>query len=132
MRKSDETQYDVFIGAIYLILAALLSLFAPALLSMAGDVDAGQAFALKISSVSMLSLAVHAWLVRNAGASKTRSAVVPGFTILFARRAATSLYGQFALPAPQNHGAWMQAVIQGLIAVGFFPGRTGQHFGKTS
>ena len=108
------------IGAIYLILVSVLSFFAPALPALVGDVDAGQAFVAKISAVQGISLAVIAWLVRNAGASKTRDAVVLGFTILFALWAAISLYGQFALPAPQNQGSWVQAVIQGLIAAGFF------------
>jgi hypothetical protein len=92
----------------------------PILPAVVGDVDAGQAFVLRISSVSGLSLAVIAWLVRNAEASKTRDALVLGYTLLFALWALVSLHGQFILPAPDNQGSWVQAVIQGLIAVGFF------------
>ena len=110
------------IAAIYLILVAIGSFLAPLAPAMFGDLDVSSAFVLKVMGVSLLSLALIAWLVRNAEASKTRDSVVLGYTLLFALWAVLSLYGQFVLPAtePASQNSWVQAVIQGLIAVGFF------------
>jgi hypothetical protein len=71
-----------------------------------------------VGAVGWLSLGVIAWLVRNAEASKTRDALVLGYTLLFAVWAIISLIGQFGPFAalPGHTGSWVIA----LIAVGFF------------
>jgi len=110
------------IAAIVLILLSLLSLLAPAAPAAFGVMDAGQYFAIMIGAVGWLSLGVIAWLVRNAEASKTRDALVLGYTLLFGLWAVVSLIGQFgqfgALPA--HNASWVIALIQALIAAGFF------------
>jgi hypothetical protein len=67
----------------------------------------------------MLALGVIAWLVRNADASKTRDSLVLGYTILFALWAIVSIYGSF-LDMPTHSISWLPALIQALVAVGFF------------
>jgi len=110
------------IAAIVLILLSLLSLLAPAAPAMFGVIDAAQYFAILVGAVGWLSLGVIAWLVRNAQASKTRDALVLGYTLLFAVWAIISLIGQFGQfgALPGHNASWVIALIQALIAVGFF------------
>lgn len=68
--------------------------------------------------VANLGLALIAWLVRNAEASRVRDSVAVAFTVFFALHAVTSLYGQFTDNSSSMH--WVMATLQGLIAVGFF------------
>ncbi|OGO70931.1 MAG: hypothetical protein A2Z37_02030 [Chloroflexi bacterium RBG_19FT_COMBO_62_14] len=110
------------IAAIVLVLLSLLSLLTPAAPAAFGVIDAAQYFSIMIGAVGWLSLGVIAWLVRNAEASKTRDVLVLGYTLLFGLWAVVSLIGQFgqfgALPA--HDASWVIALIQALIAVGFF------------
>jgi hypothetical protein len=110
------------IAAVVLILISLLSLLAPLAPGAFGVMDAAQYFSIMVGAVGWLSLAVIAWLVRNAEASKTRDALVLGYTLLFGLWALVSLIGQFgqfaALPA--HSASWVFALIQALIAAGFF------------
>jgi hypothetical protein len=110
------------IATVVLILVSLLSLLVPLAPGAFGVVDAAQYFSILVGAVAWLSLAVIAWLVRNAEASKTRDALVLGYTLLFGLWAVVSLIGQFgqfaALPA--HSASWVIALIQALIAVGFF------------
>ena len=105
------------IAAVLLILIGILSLFAPP--AMFGTTDVAAAFSGKLGGVSWLSLGVMAWLVRNAEASKTRDSVVLGYTLLFALWAVVSVYGSF-LDMPNANISWIPALIQALLAVGFF------------
>ena len=105
------------VAAILLILVGILSLFAPP--AMLGTTDAVAAFEGKLGGVAWLALGVMAWLVRNAEASKTRDSVVLGYTILFALWAIVSVYGSF-LDMPSANISWIPALIQALLAVGFF------------
>jgi hypothetical protein len=105
------------IAAIVLILFGLLSFFAPPALT---GTDVTAAFSAKINGVVLLSLGVMAWLVRNDGPSKTRDSVVLGYTLLFALWAAVSLYGVFLVDMPTHTISWGPALIQALLAVGFF------------
>ena len=110
------------IAAIALVLISLLSLLTPAAPTMLGIVGVGEYFYILVAAVGWLALAVIAWLVRNAEPSKTRDAVVLGYTLLFAVWAVISLIGQFGPFAalPSHSGSWVIALIQALIAVGFF------------
>jgi len=105
------------IAAIVLILLGLLSFFAPP--ALAGT-DATAAFSAKINGVVSLSLGVLAWLVRNDGPSKTRDSVVLSYTLLFALWAAVSTYGIFLVDMPSHNISWGPALIQALLAIGFF------------
>jgi hypothetical protein len=105
------------IAAIVMILMGLLSFFAPPALT---GTDATAAFSSKIIGVVLLALGVMAWLVRNDGPSKTRDSVVLGYTLLFALWAAVSIYGIFLVDMPSHNISWGPALIQALIAVGFF------------
>ena len=105
------------IAAIVLILMGLFSFFAPP--ALAGT-DATAAFSAKINGVVSLSLGVMAWLVRNDGPSKTRDAVVLGYTLLFVLWAAVSVYGSFLVDMPSHNISLRPALIQVLIAIGFF------------
>lgn len=67
--------------------------------------------------VASLPLGIIAWLVRNAEPSKTRDAVVLGMTIFFVVEAPVSAYGYLVDPGSPH---LIFAVIEGLIAVGFF------------
>ena len=113
------------IAAILLILSGIGSLLGPvvarAALSAAvgAALDDATAFNILLSGVVFLSLGVIAWLVRNAEASKTRDSVVLGYTLLFALWAVVSVYGSF-LDMPARSISWLPALIQALIAVGFF------------
>jgi len=106
------------IAAVFLIFAGIVSLFAPP--AMLGTTDATAAFSGKLGGVSWLAFGVMAWLVRNAEASKTRDSVVLGYTILFALWAVVSLYGVTLSDMPSHNISWIPALIQALIAVGFF------------
>jgi hypothetical protein len=105
------------IAAIVLILFGLLSSFAPP--ALAGT-DPTAAFSAKINGVILLALGVLAWLVRNDGTSKTRDSVVLGYTLLFVLWALVSLYGVTLTDMPSHNISWIPALIQALIAVGFF------------
>jgi len=72
----------------------------------------------RFTGVEELGLGIIAWLVRNTDASKARDAVALGFTVYFALHALTSLYGAFTDTSTSGH--WFMAILQGLIAVGFF------------
>ena len=110
------------IAAIFLILTGIVSILgsvvAPAALGL-GALDDTAAFNAMLAGVGRLSLGVIAWLVRNAEASKTRDSVVLGYTFLFALWAVVSAYGSF-LDMPAANISWVPALIQALIAVGFF------------
>ena len=111
------------IAAIVMVLFAILSFFAPP--ALAGT-DPSATFSAKIIGVVLLSLAVMAWLVRNAEPSKTRDSVVLGYTLLFALWAAVSVYGSFLVDMPTHNISWGPALIQALLAIGFFmAGRAG-------
>ena len=105
------------ITAIVLILLGLLSFFAPP--ALAGT-DSTAGFSAKINGVVCLALGVMAWLVRNDEPSKTRDSVVLGYTWLFALWAAVSVYGSFLGDMPSHNISWVPALIQALLAVGFF------------
>ena len=106
------------IAAVLLILLGILSLITPP--GMLGTTDATAAFESKLGGVSWLSLGVIAWLVRNAEASKTRDSVVLGYTLLFALWTVVSIYGSFLVDLPSHNISWVPALIQALLAVGFF------------
>jgi hypothetical protein len=111
------------IAAIVLILMGIVSFFAP--LALTGT-DPSAAFSAKLLGVVSLSLGVMAWLVRNAEPSKTRDSVVLGYTLLFALWAAVSVYGSFLVDMPTHTISWGPALIQALLAIGFFAaGRAG-------
>jgi hypothetical protein len=105
------------IAAIVMILMGLLSFFAPP--ALAGT-DATAAFSAKINGVVLLALGVLAWLVRNAEPSKTRDSLVLSYTLLFALWAAVSVYGSFLVDMPSHTISWIPALIQALLAIGFF------------
>ena len=105
------------IAAIVLILMGLLSFFAPP--ALAGT-DPTAGFSAKINGVVLLSLGVMAWLVRNAEPSKTRDSVVLGYTLLFILWMGVSIYGSFLVDMPSHNISWGPALIQALLAVGFF------------
>ncbi len=105
------------IAAIVMILMGALSFFAPPALR---GTDPSAAFSAKIIGVVLLALGVLDWLVRNDGPSKTRDSVVLGYTLLFALWAAVSVYGIFLTDMPNHNISWGPALIQTLIAIGFF------------
>ena len=115
------------IAAVLLILVGLASFFAPPSLVGAG---VSAAFNAKISGVIAFSLGVMAWLVRNAEPSKTRDSVVVGFILLFALWTVVSIYGVFLIELPTHSISWIPALIQALLAIGFFvTGRPGMSKG---
>jgi hypothetical protein len=105
------------IAAIVMILMGALSFFAPPALR---GTDPSAAFSGKIIGVVLLSLGILAWLVRNDGPSKTRDSVVLSYTLLFALWAVVSVYGSFLVDMPSHNISWGPALIQALLAVGFF------------
>jgi len=109
------------IAAISLILIAIGTFLATVLPAL-GTTNAFGTFGMMIGAVCMLSLGVIAWLVRNAEASKTRDALVLGYTLLFALWAVVSLIGQFGQfsDLSGHKFSWLIALIQALIAVGFY------------
>ena len=110
------------IAAVLLIVLGLASLFAPGAMIMSSGMDAspssGFLMAVRFSGVEWIGLGLIAWLVRNTDASKARDGVVLGFTIYFALKALTSLYGQFTDTSASMH--WLAATIQALLAIAFF------------
>ncbi len=109
------------IAAVYGIALGLFELIAPAAAS-AGTLSASSpgmlSMIVRFWGVSYIGLGLIAWFVRNADASKARDGVTLGFAIFFALHALTSLYGQFTDTSVSTH--WIMAIVQGLIAVGFF------------
>ncbi len=109
------------IAAVYGITLGLFELLAPAAASAGTLTESmpGMLFMIvRFWGDSYLGLGLIAWLVRNADASKARDGVTLGFTLFFAIHALTSLYGQFTDVSMSTH--WIMAIVQGLIAVGFF------------
>jgi hypothetical protein len=106
------------IAAIVLILTGIAALIVPGAMLQTTDVTA--IFNSRLAAAAWLSLGVMAWLVRNADASKARDAVVFGYTLLFALWAVVSLYGFFLVEMPSHSISWVAAVIQALLAIGFF------------
>ena len=108
------------IAAIYGFVIGLGAFLAPGTMAEAGGLQAssGVLMSTRFLGVANIGLALIAWLVRNADASKVRDGVTLGFTIFFALHALTSLYGQFTDTSTSLH--WVMATVQGLIAVGFF------------
>lgn len=109
------------IAAIYGIALGLLDLVAPAAASagMLTEGMPGMLFMIaRFWGVAYIGLGLIAWLVRNAEASKARDGVALGLTVFFALHALTSLYGQFTDTSVSTH--WIMAIVQALIAVGFF------------
>lgn len=106
------------IAAIVLVLFALSSIYVPP--ALMGTIDPSMAFSAKIMGVIMSALGVMAWLVRNDGPSKTRDSVVLGYTLLFALWACVSTYGIFLVDMPSHNISWGPALIQALLAIGFF------------
>jgi len=116
------------IAAVVLVLLGLVSFFAPSALV---GTDATAAFSAKVSGAVLFSLGVMAWLLRNAEPSKTRDSVVVGFILLFALWAIVSLYGVFLTALPTHSISWIPALIQALLAIGFFvAGRPGMSTAK--
>ena len=105
------------IAAVVMILFGILSFFAPPALR---GTDPSAAFSSKTIGVVLLSLGVMAWSVRNAEPSKTRDSVVLGYTLLFVLWAAVSVYGSFLVEMPSHTISWGPALIQALLAIGFF------------
>lgn len=105
------------ITAVLMILMGLLSFFGPPAL-VGTDPSAG--FNAKVGGALALGLGVMAWLVRNDGPSKTRDSVVLGYTLLFVLWMCVSIYGIFLVEMPTHNISWGPALLQALIAVGFF------------
>jgi hypothetical protein len=108
------------VAAVYGFIIGLAALLLPGPMATAGGIAAssGVLMGMRFMGVANIGLALIAWLVRNAEASKTRDSVTLAFTVFFALHALTSLYGQFTDPSTSGH--WVMATLQGLIAVGFF------------
>ena len=108
------------IAAVYGLIIGLGAFLAPGTMASAGGnpASSGVLMTTRFLGVANIGLALIAWLVRNAEASKTRDGVTLGFTIFFAVHALTSLYGQFTDTSTSLH--WVMATVQGLIAIGFF------------
>jgi hypothetical protein len=112
------------IAAVFLILSGIFALLGPLLapdaLARAGILDATARFNSMLQGVGWLSLGLIAWLFRNAEASKTRDSLVLGYTLLFVLWAVVSLYGVTLTDMPAHTISWVPALIQALLAVGFF------------
>ena len=108
------------IAAVYGIVIGLAGLLAPGTMATMGGLPASSGWFMvgRFMGVANIGLALIAWLVRNADASKARDGVTMGFFIFFSLHALTSLYGQFTDTSTSMH--WIMAAVQGLIAVGFF------------
>ncbi len=109
------------IAAIYGIFLGLFELLAPAVATQGALTASSPSFlfmTVRFWGVSYIGLGLIAWLVRNSDASKARDGVTMGFFIFFALHALTSLYGQFTDTSMTTH--WIMAIVQGLIAFGFF------------
>jgi hypothetical protein len=109
------------IAAVYGIARGLFELLAPATASAGTLTDSmpGMLFMIvRFWGVAYIGLGLTAWLVRNSEASQARDGVTLGLSVFFALHALTSLYGQFTDTSVSTH--WVMAIVQGLIAVGFF------------
>ena len=111
------------IAAAYGILLGLFLRLAPgAAFALGGmlteTMPSSLSMVVRFTGVEELGLGIIAWLVRNTDASKARDAVALGFTVYFALHALTSLYGAFTDTSTSGHS--FMAILQGLIAVGFF------------
>jgi hypothetical protein len=108
------------IAAVYGFVIGVASLLAPAAMFSLGGLagSSGVLMVARFMGVANIGLALIAWLVRNADASPARDGVSMGFFVFFALHALTSLYGQFTDTSMSGH--WVMALLQGLIAVGFF------------
>ena len=108
------------IAAVYGFLIGLSALLVPQTMASMGGlpVSSGVLMIVRFMGVANIGLGLIAWLVRNAAASPARDGVSMGFFVFFALHALTSLYGQFTDSSTSMH--WIMAVLQGLIAVGFF------------
>ncbi len=107
------------IAAIYGLLVGIPSIVSPqAMESMVNiQLSPTMLMTMRFLGVAEFGLGLIAWLVRNAESSKTRNALVLGYTIYFALHALTSLYGQFT--DTEVHVHWVMVIVQGLIAIGF-------------
>jgi len=107
------------IAAIYWIFNGLLAFGPVSLFGVTLDASTPMflVMAMRFWGVANLALGIIAWLVRNAEASKTRDAVVLGFTFFFVLQAPVSLYGYFVDPGSPHV---IFALIEALIAVGLF------------
>ena len=120
------------ITAVYGFLFGVPLLLAPeAMAAMTGvKVDPQVAMQMRYMGVAFLGLGIIAWLARNSDASKARDALTMGFFIFFVLSALTSLYAQFTPAAAATD--WVYAVIQALLAVGFWVvGRANMSTGKS-
>ena len=108
------------IAAVYGFLIGLSALLLPGTMASMGGlaVSSGLLMTVRFMGVANIGLALIAWLVRNADASKARDGLTLGFIIFFALHALTSLYGQFTDTSTSAH--WIMTTLQGLIAGGFF------------
>lgn len=109
------------ITAALTILIGLVNLVAPTVLSQGTLTASSPGFlfmAVRFWGVAYIGLGLIAWLVRDAESSKARDGVTMGFFIFFLLHGLTSLYGQFADPSVSGH--WLMALLQLLIAAGFF------------
>lgn len=108
-------------GILWMVLG-LAMLLAPAALISASSGGSPAAprelMSARFAGVEMFGLGLIAWLIRNAEASKARDGATLGFTIYFGLHALASLYGQFTDFSATMH--WVMAIIQALLAVGFF------------
>jgi len=112
------------IAAILLFLFGIVTFLAPVLPSVAAT-DATGMFLAMILGAALVSFGFIAWQVRNAEASKTRDSLVLGYTLFFVLWAAISLYGM-SLDMPNANMSWLPALLQALVAAGFFmAGRAG-------
>lgn len=107
------------ITAVYGLLVGIPSIVAPqAMESMVNlQLSPTMLMMVRFLGTAEFGLGLIAWLVRNAEASKTRNALVLGYTIYFALHALASLYGQFT--DTEVHVHWVMVIVQGLIAIGF-------------
>jgi len=123
------------IAAVYGILLGLFLWLAPSAGFAAGGLaavtlPASLFMIVRFVGVEELGLGIIAWLVRNTDASKARDAVALGFMLYFALHGLTSLYGAFTDTSTSGH--WFMAILQGLIAVGFFIARRASMSAQTS
>ena len=120
------------IAAVYGLLIGLPALVAPQMMVTMGGItpSSGVLMLARFIGVANIGLGLIAWLVRNAEASTTRDGVAMGFFVFFSLHALTSLYGQFTDTSTSMH--WFMALLQALMAVGFFlAGRAGMSTRKS-
>lgn len=101
------------------IFGALLLLAPAVLISMYGaSLDAQAEVLYRFIGGTFIGLAAMAWLSREADASKSRDSMVLGLTIINAISAIVAIMG--ALYGVYNVLVWMQVILYGVFAVGFF------------